>query len=186
MYRPGNREIRLFQCGRRSREGFPVIQTLRANYAGAGCHVRRDRPGSISPAPRTAWTVFGGIRYRTTIYSNGLVYPKQGIYKMAQVVRLPKGFMASFGRYFLTRYPGSSDKPIYPGTSVENCSTVWDFQSILFSVQEGSGEAGSDVVVTVGNLLLPDRVEFQIGGAGFRFQRWHFRPKFKRKVRPVA
>ena len=31
------------------------------------------------------------------------------------------------------------------------------------AVQEGPAEAGSDVVVTVGDPLLPDRIEFQIG-----------------------
>ena len=43
------------------------------------------------------------------------------------------------------------------------CSDLFERMGYSFVVQEGSAEAGSDVVVTVGDPLLPDSVEIRIG-----------------------
>ena len=49
------------------------------------------------------------------------------------------------------------------------CSELFERMGYSFNVQEGRGEAGSDVVVTVGSPLLPDKVEFQIGVQAFAY-----------------
>ena len=43
------------------------------------------------------------------------------------------------------------------------CPDLFERMGYSFVVQEGPADAGSDVVVTVGDPLLPDSVEFQIG-----------------------
>ena len=43
------------------------------------------------------------------------------------------------------------------------CRELFERMGYSLAVQEGPAEAGSDVVVTVGDPLLPDKVEFQIG-----------------------
>lgn len=50
------------------------------------------------------------------------------------------------------------------------------------AVQEGPAEAGSDVVVTVGDSLLPDRIEFQIGVQVFSSKGTVKGPYFKSKL----
>lgn len=43
------------------------------------------------------------------------------------------------------------------------CSELFERMGYTANIQEGPGEAGSDIVATVGDLLLPDEVEFRIG-----------------------
>ena len=61
------------------------------------------------------------------------------------------------------------------------CSELFERMGYSSEVQEGPGEAGSDVVVTVGNPLLPD--EFRIGVQAFAYegivQEGALKPKLK-------
>lgn len=50
------------------------------------------------------------------------------------------------------------------------CAELFDRMGHAAEIQEGAGEKGSDVVVTLGNPLLPDDVQFRIGIQVFAFE----------------
>ena len=84
---------------------------------------------------------------------------------------LPEALQTEFSRADLSR---------------QFCSDLFDRMGYSPDVQEGPGEAGSDVVVTVGNPLLPED-GFRIGMQTFSYrgtvEEWDLQPKLEQLLR---
>ena len=152
------------------------------DFAPVGDDFRSFRP--CEPVGRNAFSVYDPVvpsKLRSDLGRQGRFYEIHNIVALASFLRdmefaggtdssnspalarihadlrrhIPDALAREFSRHDLSR---------------KFCAELFERMGHAAEIQEGSHEAGSDVVVTLGNPLLPDDVQFRIGIQVFAFE----------------